>query len=121
MNPSPRPSPGTPGSARVRPGDSGLAQRLQRELQGEVLFDRFSRGRYSTDASIYQIEPIGVVVPRTTGDVETTSPSPEMQVYRCCPAALALRNAGNRWRSAGRRRQQASERGHLSRHRIAAG
>ncbi len=30
-----------------------------------MLFDRFSRGRYSTDASIYQIEPIGVVVPRS--------------------------------------------------------
>jgi len=30
-----------------------------------VLFDAFSKGRYSTDASIYQIEPIGVVIPRT--------------------------------------------------------
>ena len=30
-----------------------------------MLFDAFSRGRYSTDASIYQIEPVGVVVPRT--------------------------------------------------------
>ncbi len=42
-----------------------LARRLQREVDGEVLFDPFSRGRYSTDASIYQIEPVGVVVPRT--------------------------------------------------------
>jgi len=42
-----------------------LARRLQREVDGEVLFDAFSRGRYSTDASIYQIEPVGVVVPRT--------------------------------------------------------
>ena len=32
-------------------------------------FDAFSRGRYSTDASAYQIEPIGVVVPRTAEDV----------------------------------------------------
>ncbi len=30
-----------------------------------MLFDLFSRGRYSTDASIYQIEPIGVVIPRS--------------------------------------------------------
>jgi FAD/FMN-containing dehydrogenase/Fe-S oxidoreductase len=44
---------------------SGLAQRLRREVEGDVLFDRASRGRYSTDASIYQIEPVGVVVPRT--------------------------------------------------------
>src|SRR5690349_13622022 len=42
-----------------------LAARLRRELTGDVLFDAFSRGRYSTDASIYQIEPLGVVVPRT--------------------------------------------------------
>jgi FAD/FMN-containing dehydrogenase/Fe-S oxidoreductase len=42
-----------------------LAARLKREVDGEVLFDPASRGRYSTDASIYQIEPIGVVVPRT--------------------------------------------------------
>jgi FAD/FMN-containing dehydrogenase/Fe-S oxidoreductase len=45
-----------------------LEQRLRRELEGEVLFDAFSRGRYSTDASIYQIDPIGVVVPRTSAD-----------------------------------------------------
>ncbi len=47
---------------------SALAARLRRELEGEVLFDAFSRGRYSTDASIYQIMPIGVVVPRHTDD-----------------------------------------------------
>ncbi|HTS52956.1 MAG TPA: FAD-binding oxidoreductase, partial [Burkholderiales bacterium] len=44
---------------------SALEQRLLKEVDGEVLFDAFSRGRYSTDASIYQIEPIGVVVPRS--------------------------------------------------------
>jgi FAD/FMN-containing dehydrogenase/Fe-S oxidoreductase len=42
-----------------------LAQRLRKELDGEVLFDPASRGRYSTDASIYQIEPVGIVVPRS--------------------------------------------------------
>ena len=47
------------------PGDSALAGRLRREIDGEVLFDAASRGRYSTDASIYQVEPIGIVVPRT--------------------------------------------------------
>ena len=50
--------------ATARPGDSALAQRLRREVDGEVLFDAASRGRYATDASIYQIEPLGVVVPR---------------------------------------------------------
>src|SRR4029079_13992006 len=44
---------------------SSLEHKLRRNVDGEVLFDRFSRGRYSTDASIYQIEPVGVVIPRT--------------------------------------------------------
>ena len=56
----------------ARPGDSSLAQRLRKEVDGEVLFDAASRGRYSTDASIYQIEPIGVVVPRSAEAVRTT-------------------------------------------------
>ncbi len=54
-----------PRLAAVKPGDSELAARLRREIDGEVLFDAASRGRYSTDASIYQIEPVGAVVPRT--------------------------------------------------------
>jgi len=41
-----------------RIGDLALASRLRKVMRGEVLFDPFTRGRYSTDASIYQIEPI---------------------------------------------------------------
>jgi FAD/FMN-containing dehydrogenase/Fe-S oxidoreductase len=52
-------------------GDPALADRLKREQRGAVLFDAASRGRYATDASIYQVEPIGVVVPETTEDVAT--------------------------------------------------
>jgi FAD/FMN-containing dehydrogenase/Fe-S oxidoreductase len=44
---------------------SALARRLAREVDGEILFDAASRGRYATDASIYQVMPVGVVVPRT--------------------------------------------------------
>ena len=54
------------------PGDGALAARLRSEIEGEVLFDAFSRGRYSTDASIYRIEPIGVVVPRSEDDIART-------------------------------------------------
>ena len=54
----------------LRRGDPALAARLRREVQGDVLFDPYSRGRYSTDASIYQIEPIGVVVPRRPEDID---------------------------------------------------
>ena len=42
----------------------GLERRLRSEMTGEVLFDRFSRGRYATDASVYQQVPVGVVVPK---------------------------------------------------------
>lgn len=48
---------------------SRLAQRLRRVLRGDVLFDAASRARYSTDASIYQIEPLGVVIPADETDV----------------------------------------------------
>jgi len=51
------------------PSLSPLSARLRKELRGDVLFDRASRGRYSTDASIYQIMPIGVVVPRDQKDL----------------------------------------------------
>src|SRR5437867_9247285 len=48
-----------------------LAQRLARVVEGELLFDAASRGRYATDASIYQVEPIGVLVPKSADDVRT--------------------------------------------------
>lgn len=44
---------------------SSLERRLRAEMTGDVLFDGFSRGRYATDASFYQIMPAGVVVPKT--------------------------------------------------------
>ncbi|MFK4505982.1 FAD-binding protein [Bradyrhizobium daqingense] len=44
---------------------SSLERRLRAETTGDVLFDGFSRGRYATDASFYQIMPAGVVVPKT--------------------------------------------------------
>jgi FAD/FMN-containing dehydrogenase/Fe-S oxidoreductase len=43
----------------------GLERQLKSKRVGEVRFDAFTRGRYATDASHYQIMPIGVVVPRT--------------------------------------------------------
>jgi FAD/FMN-containing dehydrogenase/Fe-S oxidoreductase len=46
-----------------------LARHLRQHLQGEVGFDLTSRRLYSTDASIYQIEPLGVVLPKTADDL----------------------------------------------------
>ena len=47
----------------------GLERRLKAEIAGEVLFSSFDRGRYATDASHYQVMPVGVVVPHSIGDV----------------------------------------------------
>jgi FAD/FMN-containing dehydrogenase/Fe-S oxidoreductase len=48
----------------------GLERRLKAQLLGDVAFDRFTRGRYATDASHYQIMPIGVVAPRSLREAE---------------------------------------------------
>ncbi|MEI7803787.1 MAG: FAD-linked oxidase C-terminal domain-containing protein [Hyphomicrobiales bacterium] len=48
----------------------GLERRLKAEVSGEVRFDRFTRGRYATDASHYQMTPVGVVTPRTIEEAE---------------------------------------------------
>ncbi len=51
---------------------SDLEQELRRAVDGEVRFDSYSRLLYSTDASMYQVEPIGVVIPRHADDVRAT-------------------------------------------------
>jgi FAD/FMN-containing dehydrogenase/Fe-S oxidoreductase len=56
---------------RAGPEAADLARRLAVETEGEVLFDAASRGRYATDASIYQVMPVGVFVPKTAADVAT--------------------------------------------------
>src|SRR5262247_4583298 len=47
-----------------------LEQELRRVVEGDVRFDTYSRLLYSTDASMYQVEPIGVVIPRHADDVQ---------------------------------------------------
>ncbi len=46
-----------------------LAKRLRSETSGEVMTDAASRGRYATDASIYQTMPLAVFVPKTAQDI----------------------------------------------------
>ncbi len=48
-----------------------LSKRLRQETTGEVMTDSASRGRYATDASIYQAMPIAVLVPKTAQDIAT--------------------------------------------------
>ncbi|MEO7337675.1 MAG: FAD-linked oxidase C-terminal domain-containing protein, partial [Caldimonas sp.] len=66
-----------------------LSHRLASETEGEVLFDAASRGRYATDASIYQVMPTGVFVPRTQDDVATA-----IEIARDLGAPILARGAG---------------------------
>ena len=47
-----------------------LERELRKEMRGDVRFDPGSRLLYSTDASMYQVEPVGVVIPRDAADVQ---------------------------------------------------
>ncbi len=67
---TPRPAAPAGPEAGGRAADAlDLARELERDMEGEVRFDRVSRLLYSTDASIYQILPLGVVLPRSERDV----------------------------------------------------
>src|SRR5207253_3821694 len=48
---------------------AGLEKALKSSVRGEVRFDRLSRALYSTDASVYQIVPLGVVIPKSEEDI----------------------------------------------------
>ncbi|WP_010626980.1 FAD-binding and (Fe-S)-binding domain-containing protein [Halomonas sp. KM-1] len=74
--------------ARVKPVTE-LAARLSREMEGEVLFDHAARGRYSTDASIYQVMPLGVVIPRHQRDLTTV-----LEAARDARVPILARGAG---------------------------
>ena len=46
-----------------------IRKEISTRVNGKTLFDEFSRGRYSTDSSLYQIKPLGAVLPKDTNDV----------------------------------------------------
>lgn len=48
---------------------SALFDALKSRVQGDLMFDRFSRGRYATDASLYQMMPLGVLSPKSEDDI----------------------------------------------------
>jgi FAD/FMN-containing dehydrogenase/Fe-S oxidoreductase len=66
-----------------------LEHALRRVVRGSVRFDQASRLLYSTDASMYQVEPIGVVIPRHADDVRAA-----VQVAREQQVALLSRGGG---------------------------
>lgn len=87
----PKPQSGPGQQVRMAPLKpvSELAARLQREIEGEVLFDQASRGRYSTDASIYQVMPVGVVIPRNQQDLQLA-----LDIARDARVPVLARGAG---------------------------
>ena len=74
-----------------------LRRDLEQHISGEVRFDTVSRALYSTDASVYQIEPLGVVVPRTREDVVRA-----VEIARARTACRSPRGAAARRRPARR-------------------
>ncbi len=66
-----------------------LERELRRVVAGDVRFDRQSRLLYSTDASMYQVEPIGVVIPRDVDDVQAA-----VEVAKRNQVALLPRGGG---------------------------
>jgi FAD/FMN-containing dehydrogenase/Fe-S oxidoreductase len=68
---------------------TSLRHELEQQLEGEVRFDKVSRALYSTDASVYQIEPLGVVLPRSRDDL--------IRIVRICAkfrCPLTMRGGG---------------------------
>jgi len=58
-----------PSADHASEGDRRLARLLADHMEGEVRFGRHDRMLYATDASIYQMEPLGVVLPKSLDDL----------------------------------------------------
>ncbi len=68
---------------------AALRRELESGIEGEVRFDEISQALYSTDASVYQIRPLGVVVPRNQQDILRT-----IEICRRFRCPLTMRGAG---------------------------
>jgi FAD/FMN-containing dehydrogenase/Fe-S oxidoreductase len=66
-----------------------LQRELEARIEGEVRFDRVSRALYSTDASVYQIQPLGVVIVRSRDDVVRT-----VEIARRHGSSITARGGG---------------------------
>src|SRR5712692_1814802 len=66
-----------------------MRRELEAQIEGEVRFDHISRALYSTDASVYQIQPLGVVIARNRQDVVRC-----VQICRQFRCPLTMRGGG---------------------------
>jgi FAD/FMN-containing dehydrogenase len=73
-----------------------LERELRRVVEGDVRFDQYSRLLYSTDASMYQMEPIGVVIPRHADDVQAVLELANRESFAVLPRAAAPRSPARR-------------------------
>ena len=67
-----------------------LEQSLQSEIEGDLYFDRFTRGRYATDASQYQAFPLAVLVPRSVDDIRAA-----VELCRTAGVSILSRGGGS--------------------------
>src|SRR6266702_1534908 len=72
----------------------GLERRLKTQLLGDVRFDAFTRGRYATDASHYQIMPIGVVAPHSIKEAEHALALARAEAVSVLPRGAGTSQAG---------------------------
>ena len=72
-----------------------LVHQLEKVIEGEVRFDGYSRMLYSTDASQYQIQPLGVVIPRNADDVQAAVELAARYCVPLLPRAVAVRLQGS--------------------------
>src|SRR5947208_598779 len=82
----------TSNSMRTEPAGTysdSIRQELVSHIQGEVRFDPLSRALYATDASVYQIYPLGVVVPKSREDILRT-----LEVCRRHGCSVTMRGGG---------------------------
>ena len=77
------------GPAGIIPSVNDLERELRKVIGGDVRFDPGSRLLYSTDASMYQVEPVGIVIPRDADDVQAA-----IEVTRTQGVALLPRGGG---------------------------
>ena len=68
----------------------GICVEIERAISGELRTDPVSRILYSTDASIYQIQPLGVVFPRCPDDIQAI-----VEICACHRTPLLARGAGS--------------------------
>ncbi len=78
-------------TAPAPPGDprSDCGASLAAHISGEVRFDALSRALYATDASVYQISPLGVVVPKSRADILHT-----LEICRRFGCPITMRGGG---------------------------